>query len=136
MPRHHRILVLSLSLVMLASVATGSASIAPQNAGPGLLPARGGEASTITPLEHLTDWTCIHGHEGAWNDATGNGYWGGLQMNVSFMLTYGRDMIRRYGGYANRWSPRDQIIVAERAYDAGRGFEPWPNTARMCGLLA
>jgi hypothetical protein len=25
--------------------------------------------------------------------------------------------------------------VAERALRAGRGFYPWPNTARMCGLI-
>jgi len=25
--------------------------------------------------------------------------------------------------------------VAERAHRAGRGFTPWPNTARSCGLL-
>jgi hypothetical protein len=25
--------------------------------------------------------------------------------------------------------------VAERAYRSGRGFYPWPNTARACGLI-
>jgi hypothetical protein len=55
-------------------------------------------------------------------------------MDREFMSTYGADMIRKYGGWANLWSPRDQMVVAERAY-AGRGFHPWPNTARMCGLL-
>jgi hypothetical protein len=25
--------------------------------------------------------------------------------------------------------------VAERAYRSGRGFYPWPNSARACGLI-
>jgi hypothetical protein len=25
--------------------------------------------------------------------------------------------------------------IAEKAYRAGRGFYPWPNTARYCGLI-
>ncbi len=87
------------------------------------------------PVEHLREWTCIHEREGAWNANTGNGYHGGLQMDSSFMRTYGADMIRKYGGGAELWTPRDQMIVAERAHDAGRGFHPWPNTARACGYI-
>jgi len=85
-------------------------------------------------VPHYNAWLCIHSHEGAWNDS-GDPYWGGLQMDRSFMQSYGSDMIRKYGGYANVWSPLDQMIVAERAYRAGRGFYPWPNTARYCGLI-
>lgn len=80
-------------------------------------------------------WNCIHQHEGAWYDATGNGYYGGLQLDKQFQITYGKDMIRAYGGLANLWHPYDQMIVAQRAYNSGRGYNPWPNTARMCGLL-
>jgi len=32
-------------------------------------------------------------------------------------------------------SPLEQMWVAERAYRNGRGFYPWPNTARYCGLI-
>jgi hypothetical protein len=85
-------------------------------------------------LGDVSSWTCIHQHEGAWNSNTGNGYHGGLQMDVSFMRTYGPDMIRKYGGYAENWAPKDQIIVAQRAYRT-RGYHPWPNTARACGVL-
>lgn len=87
------------------------------------------------PIPHEADWLCIHSYEGAWTDDTGNGYYGGLQMDETFMETYGPDMIRKYGGWANLWSPYDQMVVAERAYESGRGFYPWPNTARDCGLL-
>lgn len=95
---------------------------------------RGGHATPpLEPIGNLTAWTCIHRREGAWN-AIGGTYWGGLQMDVSFMTTYGSDMIRKYGGWANRWSPRDQMVVAQRAWRT-RGYYPWPQTARACGYL-
>jgi hypothetical protein len=40
-----------------------------------------------------------------------------------------------YYGTADHWPPAVQIAVAIRAYASGRGFYPWPNTARACGLL-
>jgi hypothetical protein len=84
-------------------------------------------------LARFTAWVCIHRHEAAWND-TGDPYWGGLQMDRGFMRAYGRDMItRHHGGLADTWTPSEQIVVAERAYHA-RGFSPWPQTARSCGV--
>lgn len=77
---------------------------------------------------------CIHEHEGAWNSATGNGYHGGLQMDSSFMSSYGPNFYRAWGG-AENWPPFVQVAVGINAYLSGRGFHPWPNTARMCGLL-
>ena len=86
----------------------------------------------------LTAWLCIHRHERnprqGWATATGNGFYGGLQMDISFQRTYGRDLLRRKGT-ANRWTALEQIWVAERAYRSGRGFHPWPSTARSCGLI-
>jgi hypothetical protein len=82
----------------------------------------------------LKDWLCIHHYEGAWPDATGNGYYGGLQMDMSFMSAYGAALLRKKGT-ANHWTPLEQIWVAERAYESGRGFYPWPNTAKWCGLI-
>lgn len=97
---------------------------------------RGGHAELLRePVGDLRNWICIHRREGAWNDDTGNGYYGGLQFNDSFERSYGSDMRRKYGGHANLWTPRDQIIVAERARASGRGYYPWPQTARMCGLI-
>ena len=64
----------------------------------------------------------------------GTPYWGGLQMDRAFMRQYApRHLLRR--GWANTWSPVEQMWVAERALRAGRGFYPWPNTARICGLI-
>jgi hypothetical protein len=77
---------------------------------------------------------CIHRGEGAWDSNTGNGYYGGLQMDYEFMRSYGPEYLARWGT-ADRWPPAIQLLVAYRAYASGRGYNPWPNTARACGLL-
>lgn len=77
-------------------------------------------------------WLCIHRYEGSWQDA-GAPYYGGLQMDLSFQETYGRWLLRTKGT-ANHWSPLEQIWVAVRAWRS-RGFSPWPNTARYCGVF-
>lgn len=81
---------------------------------------------------HYSAWLCIHSHEGSWTD-TGDPYWGGLQMDQNFMNAYAPPHLLRRG-WANTWSPLEQMWVAENAYRT-RGFYPWPNTARMCGLI-
>jgi hypothetical protein len=82
---------------------------------------------------HKAGWLCIHRYEGSWTDG-GGPYYGGLQMDLGFQQAYGLDLLRRKGT-ADRWTPLEQMWVAERAHRAGRGFYPWPNTARYCGLL-
>ena len=82
---------------------------------------------------HRTAWLCIHRYEGPWADP-GAPYYGGLQMDLSFQRTYGLDLLRRKGT-ANRWTPVEQMWVAERALRHGTGFYPWPNAARACGLI-
>ena len=94
--------------------------------------ARAGNAAFFRRL--YAKWACIHGGEGAWNSNTGNGYYGGLQMDISFQRSYNGRAVRRYGT-ADKWPIREQLIAAERAYKSGRGFYPWPATARACGLL-
>ena len=54
--------------------------------------------------------------------------------DVSFQLHYGRRLYR-LKGTADHWTPLEQIWVAEKARRSGRGFSPWPNTARLCGAL-
>jgi hypothetical protein len=82
---------------------------------------------------HKREWLCIHHFEGAWNDP-GPPYYGGLQMDLSFQRAYGGGLLARKGT-ANHWTPLEQMWAAERAHRRGRGFYPWPNTARYCGLL-
>jgi len=82
---------------------------------------------------HLKAWLCIHRYEGAWRDPN-SPYYGGLQMDIQFQETYGRLLLRKKGT-ADHWTPLEQMWVAERAFASGRGFYPWPNTARWCGLI-
>ena len=82
---------------------------------------------------HRSAWLCIHRYEGSWRD-DGGPYYGGLQMDIGFQEHYGR-MLLRAKGTANHWTPLEQMWIAERAYQSGRGFYPWPNTARYCGLI-
>lgn len=77
---------------------------------------------------------CIHHYEGSWTANTGNGYYGGLQMDLSFQSSYGSEYLDLWGT-ADNWPVWAQINAAERAYHSGRGFGPWPNTARMCKLI-
>jgi len=86
-------------------------------------------------VRYYDEFMCIAGHEsgGRWDVSTGNGYYGGLQMDIAFQRTYAPGLYRTKGT-ADRWTAEEQIRAAGRAV-ASRGFTPWPNTARMCGLL-
>jgi hypothetical protein len=117
--------------------------------------------SQLLDVGNEDDWKCIHRYERdrrypagsakAWATHTGNGYYGGLQMDIEFQRTHGLDLLRAKGT-ADRWTDREQMMVAERArrglrtsldengkvyiwQDKPRGYNPWPNTARSCGLL-
>ncbi len=82
----------------------------------------------------LEDFMCIHRFEGRWDSNTGNGYYGGLQMDRRFMQLYGHEFVSRWGT-ADNWPVWAQLEVAAKAHASGRGFTPWPNTARACGLI-
>ena len=55
-------------------------------------------------------------------------------MDISFQQSYGWHLLRAQG-HGRPLDPLEQMWVAERAYRSGRGFYPWPNTARACGLI-
>jgi hypothetical protein len=82
---------------------------------------------------HKRQWLCIHRYEASWHAHTGNGYYGGLQMDLEFQRFYAAWLVREKGT-ADHWTPIEQMWVAERA-ERDSGFWPWPNTARVCGLL-
>ena len=81
---------------------------------------------------HLAALLCIHRYEGSWTDS-GGPFWGGLQMDYGFQAVYGGWLLRTKGT-ADHWTPLEQIWTAEKAVRS-RGFYPWPNTARSCGLI-
>ncbi len=67
---------------------------------------------------------------GNWSINTGNGYYGGLQFNLSTWQAYGGGEFAAYPHQATR---EEQIIVAERLH-AVRGFQPWPACRIKLGL--
>jgi Transglycosylase-like domain len=95
----------------------------------------GRERPAAERVPHYEELTCIAEHEsgGRWDIDTGNGYYGGLQMDVGFQQTYAPALYRDKGT-ADRWTPEEQMLAAGRAVEA-RGFSPWSTTARTCGLL-
>ena len=66
---------------------------------------------------------CVHAGEGAWSSNTGNGYHGGLQMDWSFMRSYGPEFVRAWGG-AENWP----ILGADRRRDQGVPRRPGVRT--------
>lgn len=91
------------------------------------------EHGLALPASLHDSFICIHRFEGAWNSNTGNGYFGGLQMDRAFQSRYGPEFLGRWGT-ADNWPTWAQLEAAARAYRSGRGFAPWLNTARFCGL--
>lgn len=91
------------------------------------------------PTGHWLDgaFLCIHRHErgaAGWQTDTGNGYRGGLQMDWSFSNAYADDWVyRTFGRNPANWPASVQITAAIHAWTS-RGFGPWPNTRKPCGL--
>lgn len=88
----------------------------------------------ISPRQQ--EWECIAEEEThkTWDSDDNHKYKGGLQFDSQFERDYGREFKARFHGRANKWPKWAQIIAADRGH-AARGYNPWPNTARRCGLL-
>ncbi len=65
---------------------------------------------------------------GNWAINTGNGYYGGLQFNLSTWHGYGGP------GYPNEQSRETQIMIAERVRAATGGYGSWPACSQSLGL--
>ena len=78
---------------------------------------------------------CVSSKEGSLRSVSrpSGTYHGKWQMNSGFELAYGPGFVRRWGR-ASGWPEYAQDLAAWRGYRA-RGWSPWPNTARACGLL-
>jgi hypothetical protein len=91
------------------------------------------EIRVVGSHPHEEAMLCIHSGEGSWTDPNAP-YWGGMQMDMSFQRAYGPEFLRAYGT-ADNWPVSVQIAVSIRAMLSGRGYYPWPNTARDCNLI-
>ena len=65
---------------------------------------------------------------GNWAINTGNGYYGGLQFNLSTWRSYGGP------GYPHEQSRETQIMIAERVRAATGGYGSWPHCSQQLGL--
>ena len=112
-------------------------------------------ASPMPRHWHAPPWwlhqaVCIHQREGAWNDATGNGYEGGMQFLPSTYASVGGRVIDashrtlrylgggRFDGTPWHWasldSPREQLYRAWLVYRRdGNSWREW-GTAPACGV--
>jgi len=77
------------------------------------------------------NFLCIHGHEGSWSDM-GAPYYGGVQFGYNEWNRFGYPYTGKQ--YAYQATPLEQLWAAYRYWRVS-GFHPWPQTARMCGLL-
>src|SRR5947208_2358625 len=106
----------------LAAVAHAQQTVRPADppATAALLVSRRGSRQARISSWLNDSFLCIHHFEGAWTSNTGNGYYGGLQLDRRFMVTYARDFVGRWGT-ADNWPVWAQLEAAARAYPA-RGF--------------
>ena len=68
---------------------------------------------------------------GDWAINTGNGLYGGLQIDRRTWLKYGG---QAYAPLPSKATREEQILVAEKVR-ADRGFSPWSSCARELDLL-
>jgi uncharacterized protein YabE (DUF348 family) len=68
---------------------------------------------------------------GNWAINTGNGYYGGLQFDLSTWRAYGGT---EYAAYPHQATREQQIAVATRVRDDRGGYGAWPSCARQLGL--
>ncbi|CAB4932297.1 MAG: DUF348 domain-containing protein [Actinobacteria bacterium] len=92
-------------------------------------PAGGSNTGASAPASTSgLDWDALAQCEagGNWSINTGNGYYGGLQYNISTWNAYGGAEFASRPDLATR---EQQIAVGERTY-AARGASPWPSCGR------
>lgn len=83
------------------------------------------------------NWLCIQRHETAppfpgWKTDSGNTYYGGVQMDMTFMRNYGAFLLN-LKGTSNNWTKLEQIWVAEKGRRV-QGWGAWPRSSVACGL--
>jgi len=100
-------------------------------------PAERGQQQQVTPQEappipHYDNWVALAQCEsgGNWSINTGNGYYGGLQFNLTAWRASGGT---NYASRPDLASAAQQMVAAERLLDL-QGWGSWPQCARKLGL--
>ena len=89
----------------------------------------GDDGGTNVPDGSVWDQLAQCESGGDWSINTGNGYYGGLQFNLSTWQAYGGT------GYPHEHSREEQIAVAIKVRDANGGsYGSWPHCAAQLGL--
>ncbi|MFD9207496.1 transglycosylase family protein [Streptomyces sioyaensis] len=93
------------------------------------LAGRGVAATSVTAGPPAPDWERIAACEssGRWHINTGNGYHGGLQIDLPTWRAYGGE---RFAPRADLATRAQQIAIGERIV-RDRGLSAWPNCARV-----
>jgi hypothetical protein len=86
-------------------------------------------AKAKLPRWWLNAALCVHHFEGSWQDPDPP-YFGGMQFDLQTWYSNGGGRYARYPHWA---SPHTQLLIAYNTWRR-RGWQPWPTTARMCGL--
>ena len=88
------------------------------------------EEATTNFASGSTVWDSLAQCEsgGNWAINTGNGYYGGLQFNLSTWQAYGGT------GYPHQASRETQIAIATKVRDANGGYGAWPACSASLGL--
>lgn len=84
-------------------------------------------------IDNAGVWDTLAGCESTntWDINTGNGYFGGLQMDMDFWNTYGG---LEFASRPDLATKEQQIQIAIIGRDSGRGYDPWPGCADKHGL--
>jgi hypothetical protein len=96
------------------------------------LPVASASSSSSSPSVAYGVWDRLAGCEasGIWSRNTGNGYYGGLQEDMTFWRNYGGT---QYAARPDLASRDAQIAVAQRGL-AAQGWGAWPRCSRILGL--
>jgi resuscitation-promoting factor RpfB len=91
------------------------------------------EQAEVPPVSDGQVWDRLAQCEagGNWAINTGNGYYGGLQFNVSTWNAYGGDA---YAAYPHQATREEQIAIATKVRDDRGGYGAWPSCSSQLGL--
>ncbi len=84
-----------------------------------------------SPRQNMWDRVNDRECRDTWNCNTGNGYYGGLQMDRDFQQTYNPHAFILWGT-ADKWPKPAQLKAADLAY-VSRGLRPWPSSYKAEG---